>query len=245
MNRVRGAFLVVTMGLVLGIAGRAHSGPLFTGPYGAGGTWNVYELAMEPAGATWDGARVNATSMSFRGLPGHLVTLGSAAENSFVAGIAAQLDDGDVWIGLTDATAVSTLDGFDPVTELGTAEFGATYSLPYPPAGQTPSDTPGVQRGEGWAWITGEPLLYQAWLGPNSPNDYENEDAAQMRDGTDGWSDNHAGATIGDDDARFLYIVEYETRLPAEPAVPEPMSLTLLGFGMLALLRRRRASIRP
>ncbi|NQT51654.1 PEP-CTERM sorting domain-containing protein [bacterium] len=212
MRRTRMLTSVVVAAVVLAMAGAAQ-GAFVAGQFGPGGTWNVYEWV--PASTTWDQARVNAAASSVLGTPGHLVAIGSAAENSFVNG----LGTGDRFIGLTDATGVSTLDGFNPAASLGTAEFGNTSAAAYPPAGQTPSNTPGTQRGEGWAWVTGEPLVYQNWRG-GEPNDGGGEDAAIIRKSDTGWNDLNAGTTIGDPpDSNLASIVEYETNSTQQPAL--------------------------
>ena len=90
----------------------AHS-QVFTGPYGPGGTWNVYRVITTVA--TWDAANTAALAAqaSSTGLPslagntttGHLVQISNDEENTFVA-IAAALTPGSgnssVWLGAND-----------------------------------------------------------------------------------------------------------------------------------------------
>ena len=52
---------------------------LIVWPTGEGGTGHFYEIYSEPAGITWDDAQADAVSQS-----GYLVTILSAAENTFV-----------------------------------------------------------------------------------------------------------------------------------------------------------------
>ena len=80
-------------------------GPLLA-PLGEGGTFNAYLL--DSVGRTWDEARINAATETFGGKTGHMVTIGSAAENQFIVDLG-----GNFWIGLTDATTTSGIDGFD------------------------------------------------------------------------------------------------------------------------------------
>ena len=182
------------------------------------GVYNAYGL--QTINKTWDQARVDAGATSMFGIAGgHLATITNATENASVASAGA----GDRWIGLTDATAVSTIDGFDPATTLGAAEFGNTSGAAYPPAGQTPGDTAGTQRGEGWVWVTGEPLVYQGW-NANEPNDSgANEDACVMNSGG-GWNDHRVGTTLGNaPDHTLDSVVEFETQfLTAEPPAFTP-----------------------
>lgn len=110
-----GALLLASLG------GAAQAQQYFTGPYGPGGTWNLYEVVTTPS--TWDGARLTARAMtetlSGQNLAGHLVTLSSTNENNFVHAIAL---GGDVWIGLTDHTVAGgelNPEDFDGATEAG------------------------------------------------------------------------------------------------------------------------------
>jgi len=201
------AWAVATIACVVALVagGSAQATLLATGPYGAGGTLNAYE--RNGTAMTWDAARVAAASRSFVGVAGHLVTLGSAAENAFVFGVGS----GDRWIGLTDSFATSTIDG---ATMPGVGEFGNTSGMAYPVAGTDPNDNiinPGTQRGEGWAWVTGEPLVYQNW-GGGEPNNSGEEDAAHIR-GDAGWNDHRAGSTLGNTDQNLASLIEYDVNL--------------------------------
>ncbi len=59
-----------------------------------------YELINTGTGITWQAARDAAAASVFNGVNGHLVTITSAAENAFVAGLSPS--DFRPWIGLTD-----------------------------------------------------------------------------------------------------------------------------------------------
>src|SRR5687767_2343159 len=155
----------------------------FSGPYGTGGSYNVYEFVR--TSRTWDEARASAATSSFNGVPGHLATVHSANENSFIYNFNGR--GGDWWLGLTDSTSVSTIDG---ASFPGAAESGAT-----PPA----------SRGPGWVWVTGEPYSFSNW-GDGEPNDWNGdprvegapgEDATHIR-GDSLWNDNTAGPTLGE-----------------------------------------------
>jgi len=167
---------------------------------------------------TWDGARVDAETdaPTFQGATGEWVTLTSHAQAKGLAPL------GDTWIPLTDSTATSDLDGWDAST-LGTAEGGDESGLPYPAdtTGDGVPDSVPVsgERGYGWKWLDGTPLLYQNWNG-SEPNDWtdatsnpDGENAAQLTGGG-GWNDHKAGATLGDQNDNYLpYLVRYETVL--------------------------------
>ena len=83
------------------IAANSPPGGLLCAPFGPGGTWNLYQTSVEPL--TWTKAQeLAAATKDPKGgtdKPGHLVTIGSAAENMFVY----QFVEGwYLWIGLTD-----------------------------------------------------------------------------------------------------------------------------------------------
>lgn len=86
---------------IVAIAQPAPHGTYLTAPYGPGGTWNLYQTNSIPS--TWSQAQVKAEAtpdpLGKTGKPGHLVTIGSAAENMFVY---QHVQGHFVWIGLTD-----------------------------------------------------------------------------------------------------------------------------------------------
>jgi hypothetical protein len=95
----------------IGLADRADAGKLFTGQFGTSNSWNVYEAIN--LGLTWEEAYYysqNAPDPTGGSAVGHLVVLGSAAENTFVNTQA----PGDRWIGLTDRVGVApgAFEGF-------------------------------------------------------------------------------------------------------------------------------------
>src|SRR5688572_31989751 len=78
----------------------AQSSFTFQAPTGPGGTWNIYRL--ESGGLTFKAANTaaNATVDPITGLlPGRLVSINGAAENTTVWNLAGRTD---TWIGLTD-----------------------------------------------------------------------------------------------------------------------------------------------
>ena len=94
------------LGMTLSVSAQTFPGGYITAPFGKNGTWNVY-LGV-PQQMTWSQAKMNAERTELD-LPaaerlgekktGHLLTVGSAAENMF----AYQYVQGmDVWLGMTD-----------------------------------------------------------------------------------------------------------------------------------------------
>jgi len=113
-----------------------------------GGNDHSYEFV--DSWARWTEAKEAAEGMAFMGFAGHLVTIGSAEENTFV------LDNVFVpgkasWIGLTDNELYG---GYESKNE----------------------SNPQV---DGWVWITGEPVVYTNW-NSNEPNDLNGEDFVRM-----------------------------------------------------------------
>ena len=110
------------------MAALAQQRYFFTGPYGAGGTWILYEVVVTGAGASpgapgvannfagrnQDVAHADEQAKTSGGtglmvtngaLAGHLVAISNRDENSFVCAAASASPGGtsNVWIGLTDA----------------------------------------------------------------------------------------------------------------------------------------------
>lgn len=174
---------------------------VYQAQYGAGGTWNVYEVVRGNQ-QTWVDAEVAAknTTESVSGLnkPGHLVTIHSAGEADFVQMIA---EGASVWIGLTDN---ETYGGVETTSD-------AAGSSQVPPL---------VGK---WVWVTGEPYSFARW-NAGEPNDWENgnpgEDAIEMyNNGL--FNDNGSG--IGAETAPLRdWVIEYETQLANKlPGVSE------------------------
>jgi hypothetical protein len=187
-------------GAVVGLASTAAlGGPQFVGPYGPGGTYQVFELINTPL--TWDEARVAAKGMSLNGVQGSLTSIGSADENRFLQSIT----NGNWWIGLHDSDQTSTLDG----QVMGGTERGAAR--------------------DGWLWTNGDTYSYQNWGDgePNDwPNHVPpGEDAVHIR-GDGRWNDDRTGPSLGNAaGANNNYIVKYAVNTVAPPIsgfVPGP-----------------------
>ena len=185
----------------------AQAQAYFTGPYGPGGTWNVYEYRgflgserLPDAGQprTWLEAHQDAIGrtepLSGANLPGHLATFSGPTaqqENDFIA----ELLSSSAWIGLTDNEA------------FGGGEAGSNGMAGL---GNPPGD------GIGWKWTSGEVFDFANW-GLNSPS--TDDFGGMSRTGT--WSAVTTSAALS-------YIVEYETRSPAPinlPPTPQPSLL--------------------
>jgi subtilase family serine protease len=197
-NSAAALWLILAGWLALCGAARAQ---FFTGPYGPGGTWNLYEVVTVTA--TWQNARdaAQAKAASATGvagvagnpLTGHLVQITSADENTFVAGAATltpQAHNSNVWIGLNDV-----------VTERGSS-----------------------QTGWEWAGTAGPEVLdageFNAWTGnPTTAND-----AVEMS--TSGlWNSNqHNSATV-----LRRYVIEWEVRAAGPIAGAEQFPIYYTG----------------
>ncbi|MES2706182.1 MAG: lectin-like protein [Verrucomicrobiota bacterium] len=205
--------LLYFAGASVGLLGPACA-QVFTGPYGPGGKWNVYQLVTVPV--TWDAADAAAKikTAASTGLPvlagntstGHLVQISNEDENTFVALLSAQTavpsltpaSNSNIWIGLTDKNS-----------EQGSNRTGWEWS--------------GTTGGNG---TDGAQVLeegqFSAWF-PLEPNNSGTENAGEMR--TDGrWNDNKENLAA----TTRRYVVEWETASndPVEGALRIPVYYT-------------------
>jgi hypothetical protein len=204
----------VAIAFWLAMASQAGAGVVVEWRTEDGGNGHFYELVDQRV--TWPMAKAAAESMSFMGLPGHLATITSAAENEFIATnvLAGDAIDIGAWIGLTDDE-----------------NFGGSESFGQP-----------NRMVDGWHWVTGEPVSFTAWNSfsaePNNgvPNHSGDEDWAILFF----WR----GDAVWNDQTAFYappFIVEYE---PAQAAVPEPASLLIWAALGLVVGGYRLASFR-
>ena len=181
---------------------------------------HCYQASNDPAlglsglpNNTWPGAAAAAATVSVNGQPGHLATLTSAAENSFVVmNFAAFIGSSSPWIGLSQSVG-----GVEP----GSPAQGAAA---------------------GWQWITGEPfysgatntatdVIFQNWnLGePNNGLGGGDEDFVHLPSspGNGTWNDAPGAAVL-------TFLVEFEP--PAlNGRVPEPSTLLLISSGLIGV----------
>ena len=107
-------------------------------PHGSPNTWR------------WEPAAHDALSRSHMGMPGHLVTITSQAEQDFVASLIAPYRRG----GSGTTTDVFHIGAYQAV---GAGEPGG-----------------------GWTWVTGEPFAYANWASGEPNNAYVNENRVEM-----------------------------------------------------------------
>ncbi len=164
---------------------------LYQAPYGPGGTWNLY--LVDRYLRTWTDAEAKGRYANdpVTGLnkPGHLVSIHSADEATFVAMIGA---GESVWIGLTDNE------------NYGGEETGSDAA--------SSSQVPPVSGK--FVWVSGEPYTYARWNG-GEPNDWNagtpGEDAIELYNNGN-FNDNGISLYPEAFNTRH-YVVEYETQL--------------------------------
>ena len=101
MRRPRNLIRLVTV-LAGILAGAAQAAPT-QWTVGSGGNGHWYEFVSLPGGS-WDAAKTAAAATTHLGLQGHLATITSAAENSFLASLAG----GQGWVGASDRAVEGT-----------------------------------------------------------------------------------------------------------------------------------------
>ena len=188
-----------------------------------GGNDHWYEI-VSVHGPTWTQARDLAASRTWSGMSGHLATITSASEQSFIQNL----------LG-----GMSLVPSNDPCC--GTSVFIGGF--------QNPSSPTYAEPAGGWQWVTGEAFNFQNWntspvVEPNE--DSPGENFLLMNTGRGGpqppgpgligyWNDG------GDNNyGNVGYVVEYSA-----VAVPEPPAQWLLAIGLSMLIpaahwKRRR-----
>lgn len=161
-----------------------------------GGNGHEYEVIWSPGGISWKAAKHEAVA---RG--GHLVTISSAGEGSFVAGL---ITSPNVWY----------YRAYD----------SPYYAGPWIGLGQGPASSPT----ETWEWVTGEPVSLTDWL-PGDPDDFDGIENGQENGvsyrgatiGSAGWSDS-AGVKGG-------YVIEYGTPVIGSPQITDVRAVQRAG----------------
>ena len=159
---------------------------------------NGHYYEFVPAyGISYDAAKAAAAASSYLGVQGHLATVTTPTEDTFLHNNFSQQILG-VWILINDGAPQAWLGGFSPG--------------PHPnPSSPDPAS--------GWQWITGETWNYTGW-GNGEPNggnsSLSNIATIDLRPALGGWND-----TFADTPGVEGYIVEYDvTNAPANnPAV--------------------------
>jgi hypothetical protein len=148
-------------------------------PLASGGNDHWYELVAPPGGMTWPAANGAASIRTHAGHSGYLVTITSAAENTFLVKTFGTRMDGFVWIGASDAAKEGAWRW------VGGPEAGRQFSQGRKPAG------------------------YANWGGVEPNNDGDEDAAALNLGGSSAgtergqWGDTKMTARFG------AYIVEY------------------------------------
>ncbi len=190
----------ITPILALAIVSQANAAPT-----AFGGHW--YDV-VAASGLDWPSADTAATSASYLGLPGHLVTISSAGEDAFVNALVAGGGFGEVWAGAYQNPASET----DP-------EAGWTWVNG---EGTFPGNNLGPQYA---AW---SPLAGSTAHPSGQPDDFYGP-ASEQYMGLNLW-----GPTGGWNDEGYLplitgYVVEYQS-------TPDcGATLTMLGAAAVAL----------
>ena len=187
---------------------------------------HYYEV-IAAQGITWDSANTAASSMTYAGMAGHLVTIGDDAENTFVSALlnfpslaywAGGFQDPQNPLSLADAIAGWTWVHNEGPIPTNNAGPGFAHWGIYP-GGSEPNDNGGPGSEQYLALIS----YATAVQFPGGWGDYQNITPSSVI-----WNDEG-----GDGGHEAGYVVEFEP-------VPEPAAGALLIIGSaLPLIRRR------
>ena len=155
---------------------------------------HFYEAVAVSGGIDWFDARVAAELRTFEGIHGHLATITSTQEDTFIATNFPEA------FPVVPSTRLPGCEG--PTTVENTCGF------PYWFGGFQPPGSPDEPEGD-WEWVTGEPFDYTNWH-PDEPNDFQGREEDCLHphpDGSLAWNDSSC------DDRRVGgYVVEYDSK---------------------------------
>lgn len=194
-----GTDYLIAIGTTAGLAPRAGTFSLETlRPSIEPSTGHAYQWV--PEAMVYGDARQAAESMVYQGVQGHLVTLQSAVEDSFVRAL---MDEGRDRLGTQLPFGPGLAGAWSGLFQDTTAP---DYSEP---AG-------------GWVWVTGEPVTYTNWIAPNRPDNFTghgngDENFMGLRGAWEDWPDRP-----------LYYVVEWELD-PVGTSFCDPASTNLTG----------------
>ena len=219
LKRSLRAFAWISLAVVT--SGIAHAAPMQWSS-SAGGNDHWYEavpwfVSHPVTGVSWEAANVAATTSVHMGMTGHLATITSAGENTFISGLVPR-DQAS-----TARPANYMIGGFQS------------------PTATTPGSGWMWVTGEAFSytnWNTGEPNNHSPTLS-NPEGSLSDEDRLGF------WSTSNADGLTWNDLTGLSeagYVIEWE----AMAVIPEPETYALLlaGLGFLGFAARRRATER-
>ena len=158
---------------------------------------HYYKVIIDPgtnyhsAQQAWHAASAAAQASTFDGVPGHLATITSAAEDEFIESLRAGIHPQEVWVGGFQEASSGCNPHVDPGCGWNWVNDEGPISTPQVPL----------------------PLLYANWL-DGEPNNLGGEQyLAVGLNGLFGWNDEQSLHNIGG------YVIEYDVPIPATECV--------------------------